>query len=1636
MNDITHDQGEQVDTIGRLKSFGVDEPWQSALLLPRRWDDFSALTDSLYEIEPDSRGALVARIASQPTFEFQKGPPRAQFMIEDGRGVRASVTLFGDTGQARDLTVGKRYLMKGKTDTYNGQLQFRLDEIVPTAWAGRARPVYPGKSGVIGPDLVRTRQLALLPKHMEDAASQVIARLSPLGDEDQLLALAKADTQFNSIESLLWSAHLPESISVGEQAHEALERLAAADMLLRAREEAGTQTARDPLLLSTASLEARTAALPYPLTDEQSKAVAEITEDLRRPVAMRRLLSGDVGTGKTAVYGTAVATAVDAGARCVVMLPNINLATQVFREMAEYWPDLDIKLVSGDTKKRENLRDTQVLVGTTALLNRAIGERDLVVADEQHKFSKAQREKMAAGGGHLLEVSATSIPRSQALLQFGVMDLSMLTKGHVDKTLHTRLRYQEDRAELFQDAIRSIEAGHQLAVVYPLKENQPSGDDAAPVSEADERKSAITMYETWEKRFPGRVRLLHGQMSDQEKQDVIADMKADKADILISTTVIEVGLTLPRLRRLMVISADRHGLTGLHQLRGRLARHGGEGFFDLYIPQPKDQINPAIIERLSILEQTTDGFAVAEHDMVQRGYGELTGEKQSGKGDGLLLGRTLEVARLTEMTAALPDLQSVKPEPVPMDTVVTQPEALVVELEEDNTASQSQRPDISRAEYEAALALFDQAYAKRYIERTPEDVHALKQVVAVRKGDMTVDGASMAEQDVSGSRVRLPDASSVLNEVRVMLENPDLKGRNLTTIARVLQVTKKKAGESVAQQKERLSQTLNGLMEINNQRDAINNGEFKVAHLRDMARQAAIKISSRDGKRGLQNKLIDKLLSTQATWDTAQSKGEVLNAIRALRRENKPVPLMTLEALGAGNLSGQGVYTPGDYDVAKMLGHTSLMPEGERESESIYHDAAAFIDDPMGFLLDRQEGRHAAIADFTLTILRFKDAGFAVSSIELRSAFEVLELGVPASDYNVMDLADEISATQEYQSLAIRLDQERAAFVKNLTPEESLWRSGLLKHFKFLTEKAERNDDFEYSITFKDELKLPEGISRVVPFVHSATMNTIMREVLEYNGMTITDAVEQAETSDDPVLVKLRQGPTYSVDSITFDGVFARDSESDMAMTEAVEAEPATALSEEHDMTTEPKHAWELTREAWVQQAIARDIYAYPYMNDDSLRGGYIEGLERDWYNLLLEHSQHGRISNVALDDIVAREGYNGLREFIGVHEPGVEGYLMPDHRLWEKTYSQMRTLHDRGELGPTISNLRGFHRMAIENAMGRGEVIPEVVLKDYPEFGVTAHTQDVEPAAIAVVAHRADLALRSGEQVKLPSGAISTDVPKLDFSNERRAHASKMRMHAWLVENAVADASARGDEANLKVFVHTLDARSLSATDIDRLHLYLFDTPAPAQIQVAEDMEAPASTTDRSSAPVAVPASQNAHNAEPVKWFGSSEKASAWVAKQRDPHALEIVPGGNSRYEIFERSAAGDHVAAPAPQVAPRVVAEPVETAPSERPAPVVERAPQVAADVTPTPQDAQDATGDAPDAGAIPSEADAFVDHLMAVETPSKPLTAAEYKANLMRDQGAVADTEADTDAIVEEDDPLAPTGAGHEPVQPGLW
>ncbi len=412
-------------------------------------------------------------------------------------------------------------------------------------------------------------------------------------------------------------------------------RCNAATLIEAARQKARDLPRREPIIPAREPLEAALERLPFSLTKDQRGAIEAILDDLQKDRPMRHLLTGDVGSGKTICYLAAVAALAHAGRRSVVILPNTVLAQQVFREFKTFFPDLSGRahLCLGG-KKAAPRGEPRVLIGTSALLHRKglVRDVDLAVIDEQQRFSTAQRAGMRDDFDpkaifdvhtHRLEVSATPIPRTFALAMLGATRTSRLHTGHADKRIVTRIWVGEHRKELFSHLMERIRAGEQIAIIYPLREEVAQ----------ETLRDAVGAAKQWEKLFPGKVRLVHGAQKNEEKQQAIDDMKKGEAQILISTTVIEVGVTIPSLTTMAVIDAGRFGLSQLHQLRGRLVRHGGTGYFDLFVPNP----TPESLERLGILERSNDGFEIAHHDLCLRGQGSLPGTEQSGTDYGVLI---------------------------------------------------------------------------------------------------------------------------------------------------------------------------------------------------------------------------------------------------------------------------------------------------------------------------------------------------------------------------------------------------------------------------------------------------------------------------------------------------------------------------------------------------------------------------------------------------------------------------------------------------------------------------------------------------------------------------------------------------------------------------------------------------------------------------------------------------------------------------------------------------------------------------------------------------------------------------------------------------------------------------------------
>ena len=410
------------------------------------------------------------------------------------------------------------------------------------------------------------------------------------------------------------------------------------------------------------------AILPFALTQAQERVLAEIRADLARPQPMARLVQGDVGSGKTVVALASLLCAIEAGCQGALMAPTEVLAEQHYRKLGEWLPQLHVSsaLLTGSTpapRRRALLRDLangqlQLLVGTHALLEDPVqfDRLGLVVVDEQHRFGVRQRNRLLAKGlqPHLLTMTATPIPRTLALSVHGDLDVSQidgLPPGR--QPIRTVLLKGSQRQRAYGLIREQVALGQRAYVVLPLVEE----------SEKLDLRSAVEVYhQLKEEVFTElRVGLLHGRLNSADKQAAIAAFAAGDTQVLVSTTVVEVGVDVPEASVMLIDHAERFGLAQLHQLRGRVGR-GAAASHCLLI---NDSSNVLARQRLELLVRSSDGFEIAEMDLRLRGPGQVLGTRQSGLPDLALAsltddGEVLERARAVaqEITEADPSLQA------------------------------------------------------------------------------------------------------------------------------------------------------------------------------------------------------------------------------------------------------------------------------------------------------------------------------------------------------------------------------------------------------------------------------------------------------------------------------------------------------------------------------------------------------------------------------------------------------------------------------------------------------------------------------------------------------------------------------------------------------------------------------------------------------------------------------------------------------------------------------------------------------------------------------------------------------------------------------------------------------------------
>jgi ATP-dependent DNA helicase RecG len=530
--------------------------------------------------------------------------------VTDGTGEIGAV-FFNQPWIAEKLRPGVHVRLRGSLSRRGGFAVKTFDVGEAEATADFA-PVYPASEDVT-------------PKKLRELVAHGLPLASAAGDP--LPAALRAESRLPLRGDALVALHRPRSLA---EAEEGRRRLAFDELLLlqvaiarRAREREASVA---PSLGEPGELVRRyREALPFMLTPEQESAIGQIDADLARTVPMQRLLQGDVGSGKTVVALYALLRAIENGRQGALMAPTETLAEQHFITIEALCRELGVScsLVTGSVRRRAV--DADVFVGTHALIQEGFAFRDLAVAvvDEQHRFGVEQRKALLAP--HTLHMTATPIPRTLALTVYGDLAVSEIAHPPADrKPVVTRWIPEERASEAYRRLRRLLDEGRQAYVVCPLIEESETTRARAAEQEAERlARAELRGY---------RIGCLHGRLRPADRRDLMARFKARELDVLVATTVIEVGVDVPNATVMIVQEADRFGLAQLHQLRGRVGR-GGEQSYCLLVSRRKEELTEGAQERLQALVDTTDGFELAERDLELRGEGQLLGTRQHGLSD-------------------------------------------------------------------------------------------------------------------------------------------------------------------------------------------------------------------------------------------------------------------------------------------------------------------------------------------------------------------------------------------------------------------------------------------------------------------------------------------------------------------------------------------------------------------------------------------------------------------------------------------------------------------------------------------------------------------------------------------------------------------------------------------------------------------------------------------------------------------------------------------------------------------------------------------------------------------------------------------------------------------------------------------
>lgn len=601
---------------------------------PFRYIDKSAYNKITEIPDLDSAVQLKGQITGYKEVKFGRGK-RLEVRFEDETGSIDLIWFKGGKWITPKLSVGGWAKVYGKPKKYGARYNIAHPEIEFLQHENEGKlglqPVY--HSGE------KLQNLGFTSKGIERIIVQLLPQIK--GQVDDILPdWILADLNLISREEALTQIHQPKNLETANKARLRLkfEELFILQLELLLRKEISKKKIKGLKLESVGDQfnEFYSKHLPFELTGAQKRVIKEIRADIASGIHMNRLLQGDVGSGKTLVALMIMLIAIDNGFQACMMAPTEILATQHFATISEFLAEMDLKveLLTGSTKKskrnelHEQLKsgEINILVGTHALLEDVVQYKDLGIAiiDEQHRFGVAQRSKLWKKNAlppHILVMTATPIPRTLALTFYGDLDISVIDEMPPGrKPVQTTHRFDSARLNVFKFIETEIQKGRQVYVVYPLIQE----------SEKMDYKNLMDGYEAITRRFPlpdYRVSIVHGQMKPEDKDYEMQQFVKGNTQIMVATTVIEVGVNVPNASIMVIESAEKFGLSQLHQLRGRVGRGAEQSFCIL---MTGNKLSEDAKKRLSTMVETNDGFKISEVDLKLRGPGDIMGTQQSG----------------------------------------------------------------------------------------------------------------------------------------------------------------------------------------------------------------------------------------------------------------------------------------------------------------------------------------------------------------------------------------------------------------------------------------------------------------------------------------------------------------------------------------------------------------------------------------------------------------------------------------------------------------------------------------------------------------------------------------------------------------------------------------------------------------------------------------------------------------------------------------------------------------------------------------------------------------------------------------------------------------------------------------------